>query len=74
MKVVLRCYLSPPQSAEMKWFFGKMIIGIFNVGDHIIIFPSGKKAKIESIDRHFEGFDVVICGDAAGLKFSVIYG
>ena len=25
--------------------FGKMIIGIFNVGDHIIIFPSGKRQK-----------------------------
>ena len=53
--------------------FGKMIIGIFNVGDHIIVFPSGKKAKIQSMERHFERVNEVICGDAVGLKLSVKY-
>ena len=49
-------------------FIGKIICGKLSVGDNIKIFPSGKKAKIQSIGRHQERVNEAFCGDIVRMK------
>ena len=50
---------------------GKVQSGSICVGDNIKMFPSGIRAQIESIQKHFENVQTAHCGDHIGIKLKV---